>query len=98
MRKDGVEHNNKQGKKITDPLTRKKWFCGRTVTRDLELFGPLSDGPLALLELLRCLWTRLPGQNVLQLHIQLLLFLGGELRRQNILQREEEAIGKKENQ
>lgn len=50
-------------------------------TRDLELFGSLSDGPLALLELLSCLWTGLPGQNVLQLHIQLLLFLSGETSR-----------------
>lgn len=45
---------------------------------DLELFCPLSERPLAMLELLSCLWTWLPGQNVLQLHIQLLLFLGGE--------------------
>lgn len=46
---------------------------------DLELFSSLSDGPLALLELLSCLWTRLPGKDVLQLHIQLLLFLGGKI-------------------
>lgn len=55
-------------------------------TGDLELFGSLSDGPLALLELLSCLWTRLPGQNVLQLHIQLLLFLSAETRREKTCQ------------
>lgn len=73
------ENNLKQeDRKERDGLTGKKSMRGMTVTEDLELFGSLSDGPLALLELLRCFWTRLPGQNVLQLHIQLLLFLGGE--------------------
>lgn len=50
------------------------------VCDDLELLSSLSDGPLALLELLGCLWTRLPDHDVLQLHIQLLLFLDGEKR------------------
>lgn len=47
------------------------------VTEDLELFVPLSDGTLALLELLVCLRTRLPRQNVLQLHVPSLLLLAG---------------------
>lgn len=45
---------------------------------DLKLFSSVSEGPLAPLELLSCLWSWLPCQNLLQLHIQLLLFLSGE--------------------
>ncbi len=48
------------------------------VSEDLELFVPPSDGILALLELLGCLWSWLSGQDLLQLHIQLLLFLSGK--------------------
>ncbi len=38
------------------------------VSEDLELFVPPSDGILALLELLGCLWISQPRSNVPQLH------------------------------
>lgn len=76
-----MKQENNQWGGILYVLTGKKRMCD-----DLQLFSPLSECPLAVLELLSCLWTWLPGQNVLQLHIQLLLFLGGGTEGQKVQQ------------
>ena len=62
------------------------------VSTYLHLFGLLLEGLLVDLQLLSHLWSRLPGQDVLQLQVKLLLLLDQQLLLHHLLRLLDQAL------